>query len=515
MGYEIAPSFSISSMQINSKNIEPLLTYEFMDATTSTPAAITDWGGYSIGEAFMVNINNENIWVINPFEFFKKALRLQTLIVPDVTTENGKRLLFSHVDGDGIMNRVEGESERFSGEVILEEVLKKYKIPHSVSVIGAEIDKNGLYPELSEKLQSIAKEFYKLDNVEGATHTFTHPFIWAKIKNDSLDEKYRLKPKGYQFSLKHELSDSLEFINKELSPPMKKNSDVVFWSGDCSPRVNALDYVYSHDILNINRGDTTITRSSPWMSTIAPLGIKRGDYYQVYTGAQNENVFTNDWLGPFWGFKRVVQTFELTNSPRRFKPIDVYYHLYSGSKKASREALAYVFDWAVKQDVMPIFTSEYIPKVMDYYEVSMAQDGEDWLVEGMRDLRTLRVEERDASVDFNKSKSTIGVKHFENHAYLSLDASERHFLTLDNNDSHEKRSHMISANAKITDYLNEENHQRITFEGHVDLKLDFYLAPECKLESSPKAKSQSKDGETLSLSYKKGVTKAVIEISCD
>ena len=36
---------------------------------------------------------------------------------------------------------------------------------------------------------------FSLPNVEGATHTFTHPFFWAKIKNDNLDPQYRLKVK--------------------------------------------------------------------------------------------------------------------------------------------------------------------------------------------------------------------------------------------------------------------------------------------------------------------------------
>jgi hypothetical protein len=29
----------------------------------------------------------------------------------------------------------------------------------------------------------------------------------------------------------------------------------------------------------------------------------------------NENIYTNLWTGPFWGQRRVVQTFERTGSP--------------------------------------------------------------------------------------------------------------------------------------------------------------------------------------------------------
>jgi len=517
ISYEIEPSLSVSQIQVHSKYTKALLTYELDDGDYSTPAAITSWGGYTVGNACMTTIDGDNIWVIDPFKFFTQALQLNSLPVPDPTTENGKRLLFTHIDGDGIMNRVEGDSEKFSGEVILEDILKKYKIPHSVSVIGAEIDKEGLYPKLSEKLTSIAKDMYALDNVEGATHTFTHPFKWGKIIDDHLDKKYRLKVKNYNFSLKRELSDTLEHINRDLLSKEKAKrhpARTVFWSGDCMPRENALSYVYEHNILNINGGDTTITKSNPWLSYIAPLGVRRGDYYQIYTGAQNENVFTNEWLGPFWGFKKVVQTFEMTNSPRRLKPIDIYYHLYSGSKMASMRALHYVFDWALKQDTMPIYTSEYIPKVMDYYTASIAEGEEDWLVDGMVNLKTIRVEREGYGVNFNSSKSVVGITHFENHTYLSLDRETQHIFKIQTDKSYNKTPYLISSNAKLTAFKRELSSTEMAFKGHVALKLEFNLPKECKLRSNPKESRRTLKDETLQLEYKIK-REAKIEILCD
>jgi len=517
IAYEIDPSLSVSHTQIHSQHTKALLTYKFKDGNSSTPAAITSWGAYAVEEGCMTEINKDNLWVVDPFKFFVEALQLETLPVPDPTTENGNRLLFTHIDGDGIMNRVEGNSQKFSGEVILEDILKKYQIPHSVSLIGAEIDKNGLYPKLSKKLTSIAKDMYALENVEGATHTFTHPFKWGKIVNDHLDKKYRLKVKNYDFSLKRELSDTLENINVKIMPFEKaKNQPAkcVFWSGDCTPRENSLDYVYKHNILNINGGDTLITKNKPWLSYIGPLGVRRGDYYQIYTGAQNENVFTNDWLGPFWGFKRVVQTFEMTNSPRRLKPIDIYYHLYSGSKMASMRALHYVFDWALKQDSMPIYTSEYIPKVMDYYTASIAESEENWLVDGMVDLKTIRVEREDYGVDFNSSKSVVGITHFENHSYYSLNKETQHIFKIKSDKSYKETPYLISSNAKLFAFKKENNSTKITFKGHVALKLKFNLPEICSLISTPKESKRTLDDEILHLEYTNN-REANIEILCN
>ena len=513
MNYEIDAPLSIKSVHYKVKNAKrELLTYKNSNGSLDTPAAITEWGGYAVEDAFMFSINNDNIWVVDPFKLFKEALGLEDLIVPDVTTENGRRLLFTHIDGDGIMNRVEGDFGYYSGDVILNKILKVYKIPHSVSVIGAEIWENGLYPKISPELIKIANDMYALENVEPATHTFTHPFFWDKIQDGDLDKHYRLRPKDYDFSLEYELGGQIDMINAEFTP--KHKAKAVFWSGDCAPRENALKTITKENILNINGGDTVITATFPWLSGIAPLGLQRGEYVQVYTGAQNENVFTNDWLGPFWGFKRVVQTFKLTNSPRRFKPIDIYYHLYSGSKEASLRALEYVFDWAVAQKSMPIFTSEYIPKVMNYYVVSMAHEGNEWLFEGMHDIRTIRVERREASIDLNTSATVVGVNNFEGHTYLNLDQnSSRHTILLDDTDAYKLTPYLSAANGKLTDYSKSEKSKKYAFEGHMPLELEFYLPESCKLKMFPKAYGFKRENEKAVITYRKAKA-AKISIDC-
>ena len=74
-------------------------------------------------------------------------------------------------------------------------------------------------------------------------------------------------------------------------------------------------------------------------------GPAGGQELQVYAPVINENVYTNLWTGPYYGFRRVLETFALTESPRRLKPIDVYYHFYSGAKVAGQQAWAEVYDF--------------------------------------------------------------------------------------------------------------------------------------------------------------------------
>jgi hypothetical protein len=397
--------------------------------------------------------------------------------------------------------------------MIYSEILSKYHFPHSVSIIGAEVEPTGLYPKLSPRLMEIARKFYSLENVEPATHTFTHPFTWGKIKNDTLAPEYRLQPKGYHFSLQNELEKPLKFIANNLQKyPPKHKAQTVFWSGDCSPRVNALEFAYKHKILNINGGYTTISNTQPWVTLVSPLGLQRDGYYQVYTGAQNENVYTNDWLGPFWGFKKVVQTFKMTDKPRRLKPIDVYYHLYSGSKVASLNALRYIFDWVLTQEITPLYASEYIPKVMDFYAISIAQDGDNYEVAGLKDLKTLRVS-KEKNYTYEKKSHILGEKVVAKDKYIHVTQAQNVYLYAT---SHKPNTtYVIDTNGYKLSTVEGVNSKRYHVQSHVDLSFHLHLQNQgCRIVSQPNY-TQRKDinSQEVMLEYK-NKKEAQIDVIC-
>lgn len=162
---------------------------------------------------------------------------------------------------------------------------------------------------------------------------------------------------------------------------------------------------------------------------------------------------------------------------------------------------------------MPIFTSEYILKVMDFYTVSMARDNGTWLFDGMKELKTIRIEEKNAAVDLDKSSSTLGLKHFENHTYISLDEGVKHTLKIDKSANYKKRSYLVSSNAKAVEHTHGSKNQTIRFEGHVDLKLTFHLPKECTLDVTPKSYKTIVNGENVSLEFKNS-KKAVVNALC-
>ncbi len=513
IGYEIKPSLTQSENFINITKGKSLLTLKSQNGVTNTYAAIMPWGGFALRNGFMQEFGDDNLWVINPFKFFIKALRLKKIIVPDVTTQYGKRIFISHIDGDGSMNRVEWDPKLFSIDVIYNKILKKYPLPVSASIVGAEDDDNGLYPKLAPTLQKTIKAMYKLPNVEPASHTFSHPFFWEKIHNGNLAPKYRLAPKGYHFSLENEIKGMIDLINvKYLTKEKEPRAKTIFWSGDCAPSESILAYVYKLHLLNFNGGDTDITNKHPWLSYIAPLGLGRGEYYQIYTGAQDENVYTNDWRGPFWGFKKVVQTFKLTEAPRRLKVIDIYFHYYSGSKRASLTALDYVFNWAMKQDINPMFTSLYIPKVMDYYTLSLAQGKNSYFVAGVKNLKTLRLDNSKMYVDMNNSKNILGFKDDKSHKYIHIGNRSEALVKLSKN-MHNTNAYLVSTNAAILKSEKEEDGFSMELSSYLPIRLELNIPKNCRYQFTNMAPTITKKGDIISFSYKYK-TKVGFNVKC-
>lgn len=476
---------------------------------SSTLAALTPWGGYALGESATVEVGGERLWSADPFTLFSRALRLRKFPIPDPTTENGLRLFFSHIDGDGFANRAEWDPTRLCGEIIDREILKKYPTPHSVSLIVGEVIPEGLYPKLSARLIRLARSIYALPNVEAASHTFSHPFFWSRLTPDgTLPPSDRLDIPGYRFSLERELRGSLEYINT-LLPPGKPRSRTLFWSGDALPGTPVLRKAYQWHLLTINGGKTSITNAAPWLGRIAPFGLRRGRYWQIYAGAASDDLYTHSFRGPLWGYRNAIQTFELTEHPRRLKPIDIHYRFTLASREASLVSLKEVFDWAMRRETFPLYTSEYIPKVMEFYDASLAPEGAGgYRIDGLEHLRTLRLEANATRLpDLNASSGILGYRQLPQGTYLSLEGNGTVHLRLGRTPALQSR--LISANGRLL----SRRGTRYTFQAHLPLRIRWRLAPGCRLEADPVPEHRETTGEEVLLQYTHH-RKATIHVRC-
>ena len=392
MGYEIEPKVSYHASMFTPHSATSLFSYTNQHNQSSTLAAITPWGGYALDDSFLLHLDNRALWVVDIFALLQKALRLDSLIVADVTTQNGSRLFFNSIETKG---------------------------------------------------------------------------------KDELSESKEHMPSGVLFK-------------KEIA--------------------NRYNYTYTTTSNLRNSSNVALTDNSPWISALNPLAIDSNDSLHVYHCAKDENSYTNYFQEPLWGFKRVIETYELTNRPKRLKPIELNYHYYSLSRQASLNALKEVYNWIDKQDVMNIDEEIYIAMVKEFYTYSIAKDKNRYLVRGLETIKTLRVNESSKKINLERSAGVIGFNEHEEVNYLSLKKEEGYLL--DFSPSREQ-NYLYRANGTLTEVVNN----RYTFKANTPLKISFYLKQGCRLSSKPKLARHKKLGHITTLKYKSS-KEATVYVNC-
>ena len=139
---------------------------------------------------------------------------------------------------------------------------------------------------------------------------------------------------------------------------------------------------------------------------------------------QNEYVYTHDWRGPFYGgFKSVIETFEMTEEPRRVKPVNIYYHFYSAANLGALRALEKVHQWAMTQPLHATTAAKMAAATRDSHATAIYHNagGRDWTVINEGRLQTLRIPSSLGLPDMVGSEGLIGYKEDGGQTYIHTD----------------------------------------------------------------------------------------------
>ena len=431
----------------------------------SVVVATGEGGGYAASGFFIYFDPELNIkrWIIDPFEFFRRALARPRFPIPDTTTVSGRRFYFSEVDGDGWnsttrIERYRGEDVS-TAEVMIRELIEPYPdLPVSVAVLLGDLDpQNGGRPDT----RATMKRAFALPQVEVASHTLSHPFDWGFFEH--YDRKAELAlvdmvagekpkplvdrlaaavgigkadpgrfiasdhrlPRAYlkqPFDLDREIGETLR-RTQSLAPPGKPIA-IYQWSGDAHPFEAAVRATREASVRNINGGDTRFDEQNPSVSYIAPLSRTVGAERQIYAINTNENNYTELWTDRFHGFRQLRETFRRTENPIRLRGMSVYYHTYSAERAASLDAVRSHLDWIRTQPVTPIRTSTYAAIADGFFSTKIDASGpRRWTVADRDGLNTVRFDDAETlAVDVAASAGVLGSSRHDGSLYVTLDA---------------------------------------------------------------------------------------------
>lgn len=428
-------------------------------------------------------------WYVNPFALFTRLLGDGVRPVPDATTLSGRRMYYSHIDGDGWRNvslvHPYKKDQVYSARVVMEEAIKPYPdLPITVGPIAADLD-----PDWSgdEEAQQIARELFELPQVEVAHHTFSHPFEWGffedytpekeapfvRLYNNpsieawgadvvkgqtqqvvSLKDAYD-QPRGFgsfPFDLEREFGPAADVVN-QFAPPGKK-VEIVLWSGDTSPTERMIRASRQAGLLNLNGGDSRYDPEFPSVSYVPPIGFKAGSEQQIYASNSNENTYTDLWSGRYFGFRDLIHTLRNTENPRRLKPINIYYHMYSGERTNALNGLLANLDHARSQRVTPVKASEFARMAEGFFTTRFQVDGPlSWTVHDRGTLQTIRFDDADGLMpDMRASTGVLGFNRHQGSLYIALDAAVKapKIVLLENGPS-PRTPHLVEARWQISD----------------------------------------------------------------
>lgn len=356
-------------------------------------------------------------WRLDPFRFFAKGFQVETMPKADVTTLNGSRIYYSHIDGDAFGGISLIDRSSLNGTIMYKRVLQSLPLPVTVSYVTQDVERR-LDERYSREL-SVARQIFELPNIEPASHTYSHPFDW---ENGDLalaqGSDYKLTRKD--IDLEQEIVHSLDFVDK-LCPPNKR-CEILLWSGRCNPKPEAVELVRKKGLLNMNGSESTFDTKFPYIAGVLPLYGDVGDEVQFHVSAAGDFYYTNSWTGDYDGMKNLPDYFNRTESPRRLRCLNVYYHFYLAERQPGLDGLRVAYDDALRRSPAPMFASEYAEILKDTMETKLGRDSQNryWLSNRGKSV-TMRFDDEARFPDLQKSVGVIGFNRANDSLYVHLD----------------------------------------------------------------------------------------------
>jgi hypothetical protein len=402
---------------------------------TFDQVCITPWGGMWLDS--LAPLAGPQV---DPMLFLEQWLAGQEIApVMDVSSQNGHRLLVSHISGAGFMDTSNMAGLALGGEAMLKEVLERCSLP--VTVALCEGDVRGWTPAGEKRdalrYQETARAIFALSHVEAASESFSRPLHWASDHfvpgplNPGVPDPRR--------SMEREIGGSLAYIHQELLPP-NKSVALMLWPQDAVPGTAAVAFARKMGVENFQSMTGTLLpgRTAPtgpvcWgegtalrTSMVSP---RRGKILDAAAAiAEIQRTTEGNWMAP----AQVALTFE------------------DALNQDSLQQVKQLLEWCAAQPLRAITAGAYARIVRDAAQTRiMHRAAGHWIIVNEGHARTLRLPASAGVPDLKRSHGISGYTVRGSQLYVHTLGRRRTELVMQSSQPTLSHLHLIKSSAKV------------------------------------------------------------------
>ena len=140
-----------------------------------------------------------------------------------------------------------------------------------------------------------------------------------------------------------------------------------------------------------------------------------------------------------------------------------------------------MYDWALTQDTIDFFVSEYFRKVLDFNHLAIAKAPDHWKIENFGNIRELHISKKLGYPDLTKSRNVVGFSPAGTDYYVHLgpDTLTELYFT------HRKPNtpYLYSANGTVVSFNKGNGDTQLQLNGHMPLHFTMANMDHCKLST--------------------------------